>query len=118
MIEVWEMLRYRVRLCRDKLFRLMLNPRILGLSLKMLVRQARCRVGANFYTEEVVNLEKRMKVRARVEAAASRSGPLEWSQHPPRSGPQISTAPLGPCASLFCKKDLELRVTLKALGPI
>lgn len=83
MIEVWEMLRYRVRLCRDKLFRLMLNPRILGLSLKMLVRQARCRVGANFYTEEVVNLEKRMKVRARVEAAASRSGPLEWSQHPP-----------------------------------
>lgn len=79
MIEVWEMLRYRVRLCGDKLFRLMLNPRILGLSLKMLVRQARCRVGANFYTEEVVNLEKRMKVRARVGAAASGSGPLEWS---------------------------------------
>ena len=65
------MLRYRVRLCIDKLFQLLLNPRILGLSLKMLVQQARCRVGANFYTEEVVNLEKRMKVRARMGTAAS-----------------------------------------------
>lgn len=71
MVEVWEMLRYRVRLCIDKLFQLLLNPRILGLSLKMLVQQARCRVGANFYTEEVVNLEKRMKVRARMGTAAS-----------------------------------------------
>ena len=71
MVEVWEMLRYRVRLCIDKLFQLLLNPRILGLSLKMLVQQARCRVGANSYTEEVVNLEKRMKVRARMGTAAS-----------------------------------------------
>ena len=71
MVEVWEMLRYRVRLCIDKLFQLLLNPRILGLGLKMLVQQARCRVGANFYTEEVVNLEKRMKVRARMGTAAS-----------------------------------------------
>lgn len=38
-VEVWEMLRYRVRLCIDKLFQLLLNPRILGLSLKMLVQQ-------------------------------------------------------------------------------
>ena len=78
------MLRYRVRLCIDKLFPLILKPRVLGLRHKILVQQARCRVGANFYTEEVMNLEKRMKVRVRVGAAASSI---------PRSGPQIG-APL------------------------
>lgn len=46
MIEAWKMLKCRVRLYIDKPFQLMLNPRILGLRLKMLARQAKCRVGA------------------------------------------------------------------------
>ena len=93
------MLRYRVRLCIDKLFPLILNPRILGLRLKILVRQARCRVGANFYTEEVMNLENRMKVRVRVGAAASSI---------PRSGPQIGTPLCGLVPPSFVRRIWSL----------
>lgn len=44
MIEVLKMLKYSVRLYIDKLFTLMLNPRILLLILKVLEQQAKCRV--------------------------------------------------------------------------
>lgn len=46
MIEVLKMLKYSVRLYMDKLFQLMLNPRILLLILKVLEQQANCRVWA------------------------------------------------------------------------
>lgn len=72
------------------------KPRILGLRLKMLARQRPSAESApNVYTEEVVNLDKRMEVMERVGGSCVRHSP-------PRSGPQAG-APLGLHASLFCK---------------
>lgn len=59
MIEVLKMLKYSVRLYIDKLFQLMLNPRILLLILKVLEQQATCRVWAKLLHRRGGDLRER-----------------------------------------------------------
>lgn len=98
MIEAWKMLKFRVRLYIDKLFQLMLNPQILGLRLKMLARQAKCRVGAKLLHRRGGELREK-------DGSYGEGGGLLRRALPPRSGPQAG-APLGLHASLFCNGDI------------
>lgn len=61
----------------------------------------------NFYTEEVVNLENMMKVMETVGAA--NKDPQEWTS--------VQSSPR-PNAQLFHKRNLDVRVAMKALGSI